>query len=215
MILYSDVRSGSCRRVLTVIQTLTIDIDIRETDILKGETKNPEFLKLNPGGKLPVLVDEDMVLWEASAIMLYLVEKAGKNLLVPEGEERFQMLKWMFFAAEHFRVSAPIYFEENLVAAKFMGRTPDADRLAEADRRIDEFAGQLDTHLAERKFVLGDTPCLADIDLAAPLSQMTRTNVPYEKFANIMRWNGDLEKVLPAWKESGEALNEAMEASLA
>ena len=165
MILYSDIRSGSCRRVLTVIETLGIDVDVRETDILKGETKAPEFLKLNPGGKLPVLVDGDLVLYEASAIMLYLTEKVGENALVPNGPDHYHMLKWMFFAAEHFRISAPIYFEETIVA-KFMGKTPDADRLAEADRRIEEFAGQLDAHLAEHTFVLGKTPCLPGNRLA-------------------------------------------------
>lgn len=215
MILYSDIRSGSCRRVLTVIETLGVDVDIRETDILKGETKAPEFLKLNPGGKLPVFMDGDVVLSEASAIMLYLTDKVGNNPLVPASADRYQMLKWMFFAAEHFRISAPIYFEENLVVAKFMGKAPDASRLAEADRRIEDFAGQLDAHLAQNTFVLGDTPSLADIDLAAPLSQMSRTNVPYEKFVNIMRWNADLETALPAWKKTGDALNDAMDAALA
>lgn len=213
MILYSDIRSGSCRRVLTVIRTLGIEVEVRTTDILKGETKSPELLKLNPGGKLPVLVDGDLVLWEASAIMLYLANKAGNNALVPVGNERYEMLKWMFFAAEHIRISAPIYFEENLVAAQFMGKSPDASRLAEADRRIEEFAGQLDVHLADNIFVLGDDPCLADIDLAAPLSQMTRTNVPYGKFTNIMRWYDDLAVALPAWKDTGVELDEAMEAS--
>lgn len=212
MILYSDIRSGSCRRVLTMIETLGLNVDVRETDILKGETKTPEFLALNPGGKLPVLTDGDLVLFEASAIMLYLADKAGENALVPTGTQRFQMLKWMFWAAEHFRVPAPIYFEENVVAAGLMGLTPDAGRLAEAERRIKETAGQLDAHLANNRFVLGDAPCLADIDLAAPLSQMSRSGVPYGDYPNIMRWNADLEDALPAWRRTGEALNAAMNA---
>lgn len=214
MILYSDIRSGSCRRVLTVIETLSLNVEIKTTDILKGETHSPGFLALNAGGKLPVLVDGEVVLSEASAIMLYLVDQASDETLAPIGAARFEMLKWMFWAAEHFRIPAPIYFEENVVAGVLMGKTPDAGRLAEADRRIAEFSSLLDAHLSDRKFVLGDHPSLADIDLAAPLSQMPRSHVPYQTFPNIMRWDRDLGQVLPAWKRTGEALDKAMDAAL-
>lgn len=215
MILYSDIRSGSCRRVFTVIETLGLDVEIKTTDILKGATRSPEFLALNPGGKLPVLVDGDVVLSEASAIMLYLVEQAGDVTLAPSGAARFEMLKWMFWAAEHFRIPAPIYFEENVIGSMLMGKEPDAGRIAEADRRIAECSALLDAHLSHRQFVLGDHPSLADIDLAAPLSQMLRSHVPYQNFPNIMRWNRDLGQALPAWKRTGEALDLAMDTSLA
>ncbi len=215
MKLYSDIRSGSCRRVLTVIEALGLDVTIAPIDILQGETRSAEFLALNPAGKLPVLVDGDLVLAEASAIMLYLAEKSGDNPLIPKGNARFEMLKWMFWAAEHFRIPAPIYFEENVVAAKFMGKSPDAARLAEADRRLTETASMLEAHLGSRKFVLGDAPSLADIDLAAPLSQMSRSSVPYDSYPNITRWYADLGAAVPAWKTTGDALDAAMNAALA
>ncbi len=215
MILYSDIRSGSCRRVLTVIETLGLDVEIKTTDILKGATKSPEFLALNPAGKLPVLVDDDVVLSEASAIMLYLVEQAGDVTLAPSGAARFEMLKWMFWAAEHFRIPAPMYFEEHVIGSMLMGKEPDAGRIAEADRRIEECSALLDAHLSDRKFVLGERPSLADIDLAAPLSQMPRSHVPYQTYPNIMRWYRELGQALPAWKRTGEALDMAMDTSLA
>lgn len=213
MILYSDIRSGSCRRVLTVIDHLKLDMTIKSVDILAGETRQPDFLKLNHHGKLPVLEDGDLVLSEASAIMLYLCEQAGETSLLPDGPKRFEVLRWMFWAAEHFRIPAPIYFEEKVIAP-LMGKEADAARLQEADRRLEETAAILETHLAEKRFVLGDMPTLADIDLAAPLSQMPRSGVPYHRFANIMRWSSDLEKALPAWKATGTALNDAMDAAL-
>jgi len=212
LILFSDERSGSCRRVLAVIKHLELDIKIENVDILAGETKSPDFLELNPQGKLPVLVDGDVILTEAAAIMLYICDQFKDTSLNPTGAERFQMLRWMFWAAEHFRTSAPIYFEEKLIAIA-MGGQPDEARLAEADRRIDEFAPMLDKHLSENNFVLGETPSLADFDLAAPLSQMTRTGVPYEKYPNIMRWDKSLEEAIPAWKETGERLRAGINAA--
>ncbi|MGH1344266.1 MAG: glutathione S-transferase family protein [Nannocystales bacterium] len=214
MKLYSDVRSGSCRRVLTVIEHLGIDLEIVDVDILAGATKAPDFLALNPNGLLPVLQDGDTILWEAAAIMLYLCESVGDTTLVPVGPARFDMFRWMFWAAEHFRIPAPIYFEENVVAP-IMGGQPDATRIAEADRRIEHDAPILDTHLATRRFVLGDRPTLADIDLAAPLSQMPRSRVPYQKFPNIMRWYEELGVALPAWGTTGKQLHDSMEQALA
>mmetsp|Transcript_36187 Transcript_36187/g.115892 ORF Transcript_36187/g.115892 Transcript_36187/m.115892 type:complete len:223 (+) Transcript_36187:108-776(+) len=188
-VLYSDVRSGSCRRVLTVIEHLGLD-DVDVIDILGGETT--DFLKLNPNGELTVLVDGDLVLHEASAIALYLCDERDTDL-VPKGKKRFEMLTWMFWAAEHFRIPAPISFEEHVVGHD----EPDQS----SGKDIDTYAPVLDAHLATRKFVLGDTPTLADIDLAAPLSQMPIRTLPYDKFPNVVRWYADLDEALPAWNK--------------
>jgi len=211
---YADPGSGSCRRVTAVIEHLGIKVDEVFIDLLAGEEQAPEFIKINPNSMVPALVDGDIVLWEAAAIMIYLCEQTGDNELWPQDTDRYDVLRWMFWAAEHFRQPAPMYFEERLVA-KLMNRPVDEGRIAEADRRLSQYAPVLDTHLKDRNYVIGNHVTLADLDLAAPLSQMSRTGVPYHNYPNIMRWYQRLNEEVPAWRISGERLDARMDKAIA
>ena len=213
---YNEVGSGSCRRVSAVIQHLAIEVDNITVDLLNGDSHTEEFLTLNPNGMVPVLVDtlangEEIVLTEASAIMIYLCENYSNHetSLWPTDNIRYDITKWIFWAAEHFRQAAPVYFEEKLIAP-LMGQVENKHRLAEADKSLTKFATILDTHLANRNYVVSDHVTLADFDLAAALSQMSRTHIPYDKFTHINRWEKDLTNNIPAWHSTGQALNSRM-----
>ncbi len=91
-------------------------------DLLKGENRSAEYLGVNPNGMVPALVDGEVVLWEAAAIMIYLAEKVDKTELWPSGAARYDVLRWMVWAAEHFRQPAPMYFNERLAARAFSDR---------------------------------------------------------------------------------------------
>lgn len=214
MKVYIDPGSGSCRRVSTVIEYLGINVEEVYIDLLAGANRTPEFLAINPNGMVPALVDGDVVLWEAAAIMIYLCEQAGNTPLLPQGAPRYDVLRWMFWAAEHFRQPAPMYFDERL-AARLMGKSADETRIAEANRLIERFAPVLETHLVGRNYVVGDHVTLADFDLAAPLSQMSRTGVPYNAYPNIMRWYEYLHETVAAWRVTGERLNQRMDSAIA
>ncbi len=213
--LYLDHRSGSCRRVLSVVKHLGINLEEVFVNLLAGGTQSEDFLALNPAGMVPVMTDEypngnRFVLSEASAIMIYLCEKYDGYTLWPKTDDRFQILKWMFWAAEHFRQPAPIYFEEKFIAP-IMGGQENVPRLAEAKHLIEKHAPILETHLENRAYVVGDSVTLADYDLAAPLSQMSRSHVPYDHYPNIMKWATNLETNNMAWRETGKILNAGME----
>lgn len=211
---YADSGSGSCRRVSAVIEHLEIKVDEVFIDLLAGAEQAPEFVAINPNGMVPALVDGDVVLWEAAAIMIYLCEQSGDSELWPKGTDRYDVLRWMFWAAEHFRQPAPIYFEERL-AARFMNQPADESRIAEADRRLSRYAPILEAHLKDRSYVVGNHVTLADLDLAAPLSQMSRTGVPYSNYPNIMRWYQRLNEEVPAWRVTGERLDARMDKAIA
>ena len=181
---YMDPGSGSCRRVSAVAQHLGIELDEVLVDLLKGENRQPDFLALSPSGMVPALVDGDTVLTESAAIMIYLAEQVEETELWPKGPARYDVLRWMFWAAEHFRQGPPIYVEEKIVA-KLMGLEPDEARIVEANRRIERYGTVLDAHLKDRDFVVGDSWTLADIDLAAPLSHMARAGMPFESYPSI------------------------------
>jgi len=214
---YSDPGSGSCRRVSAVIEHLQIEVEEVFVDLLSGGGQQPEFLAINPTGMVPVIViqepnQEDVILSEASAIMLYLCEQQGNSELIPVNS-RMQVLQWMFWAAEHFRQAAPIYFEENVVA-RLMGKQSDSFRLAEAERLLIRHAKILNNHLKNRVFVACEHVTLADFDLAAALSQMSRSGVPFSQFEHIIAWEKNLDSSVAAWKVTGERLQRRMNSAL-
>ena len=94
--LYSMRRSGNCYKVRLALTQLDIPHELVEIDILKGETRTPKFLKMNPSGHVPLLeVAPDRHIAESNAILWYV---AGRTPLVPDDRaERAEMLQWMFF----------------------------------------------------------------------------------------------------------------------
>jgi glutathione S-transferase len=154
-------------RVRWTLQELGVDFESIHVDLLAGEHRRPEFLKINPAGKLPVLIDGDFVLTESVAIVLYLGEKYPEKGLLPAGiEARAQVNRWLLFAATEleqplWRISrhTSLYPEEE--------RLPKDVRLAGRD--FQEMAAVLEKHMQGRKFVAGDNPTVADFVTAYTL----------------------------------------------
>ncbi|WP_341964153.1 glutathione S-transferase family protein [Pseudomonas sp. RC10] len=207
--IYGDPGSGSLRRVTTAAAIMNLDIERINIDLFKGESHTPEFLKLNPHGLTPVLQDGDTVIWEASAINLYLAEKTNAKLLGETPADRLQVLQWMFWAGEQWRVFSTLLFNE-WAGATFMDK-PKTDAIVElAMTNIRNAARVLDAHLATRNFIVGDALTLADIDIAAPFSQYTRTGAPFEAFPNMLRWQQRLLETVPAWAATRDEVEARM-----
>jgi len=209
--IYGDLGSGSYRRVATAANLMGIDFERIDVDLFKGESHTPAFLKLNPHGLTPVLEDGDTVIWEASAINLYLAEKAGSPLLGNNARERYEVLQWMFWSGEQWRVFATLLFNER-VAGRAMGQAEDASVVTLLLKNMRVAAAALDAHLAQRSFIVGDALTLADIDIAAPFSQVARTKAPYAEFPNLWAWQQGLLETVPAWARSKRDLDGRMDA---
>jgi glutathione S-transferase len=213
MKLYGDPGSGSTRRVLAALYHIEAEFDFELIDLFKGDNRTPEFLALNPNGMIPVLVDGHVVVYEASAINLYLAEKFGSDLL-PRGYERSLTLQWMFWAAEHWRQGPPALFNER-IAKLAMDLPQDPRVIADADASIRKFAAILEEHLNGRRYIIGDKVTLADIDLAATFTHLPRTNPPYAEFPNVMAWHQRLLDEVPAWSRTRNEVEERMAALMA
>jgi glutathione S-transferase len=87
-------------RVLWTLRELDVEFEFLSVDPTKGELRRPEFLAVNPAGKLPVLVDGDSILTESVAIVLYLAEKYPEKGLLPSGlQARAEVYRWLLFSA--------------------------------------------------------------------------------------------------------------------
>jgi glutathione S-transferase len=212
--IYGDPGSGSLRRVTSAAAIMGIAIERVNIDLFRGESHTPDFLALNPHGLSPVMVDGDVVLYEASAINLYLAERAGGKLLRASTRERYEVLQWMFWSGEQWRVFATLTFDER-IGKRLMGQPEDESIVQLAFAKLRAAAAVLDAHLAERRFIVGDHLTLADIDIAAPFSQSARTKVPFSEFPNLAAWQQRLLDTVPAWAETKREVDERIDSALA
>src|SRR5262245_24546715 len=85
-------------RVIWLLNELGVEYELHPVDVLRGEQRQQDFLRLNPAGKVPVLVDGSAVLSESVAIQLYLADKHPEAGFIPSAiEDRGQMYRWIFF----------------------------------------------------------------------------------------------------------------------
>ena len=102
MKLYNGTFSPNALRVRAVIFELGLDPEIVEVNLQKGENRTPDYLKLNPNGKVPTLVDGDFVLWESRAIDAYLASAYPKGDFYPaDPKSRAIVDQWSYWQAIH------------------------------------------------------------------------------------------------------------------
>jgi glutathione S-transferase len=154
-------------RVRWTLQELGVDFEAVFVNMLKGEHKGPAYLKVNPAGKLPALVDGDLVLTESVAIVLYLGEKYPERGLVPTDLKlRTQIYRWLLFAATE--LEQPLCrIARHTNAYPESKRIPGEVPLARED--FQEMARVLEEHISGRQFVVGNSITVADIVLAYTL----------------------------------------------
>jgi glutathione S-transferase len=154
-------------RVRWTLQELGVDFETIQVNLRAGENRRPEFLRLNPAGKLPVLVDGDLVLTESVAIVLYLAEKyPDKGLLPTDPRERAKVNQWLLFAATE--LEQPLW---RIARHKFLypedKRQPGDIPVAREDFKA--MAAVLEKHMDQRQFVVGDRVTVADLVMAYTL----------------------------------------------
>lgn len=154
-------------RVLWLLNELGLECEMVAVDLRGGEHRSDQFLALNPAGKVPVLVDGDVVLTESAAIALYLAEKCPEKGLIPQDLGlRAQMYRWIFFLVTEieqplWRMArhSSIYPEEQ--------RLPADVKLAASECK--QMAAVLEEHMRGREFLVGDSLTVADLMAAYTL----------------------------------------------
>jgi glutathione S-transferase len=183
--LYSMRRSGNCYKVRLALAQLDIPHDLIEIDILRGETRTPEFLAMNPSGHVPLLqVARDRYIAESNAILWYV---AGGTSLMPEDRaDRAEMLQWMFFEQHS--------LEPNLGAAYFWltlvrgGRELQQHALEDWMEEGYRALGVMERHLAGHRFVAAGRYTIADIALYAYTHVAHTCDYDLARFPAVRDW---------------------------
>ena len=177
-------------RAAVALAECGLEHQVHKVDITKGEQKKPEFLKMNPLGAIPVLVDRDgngkpLTLCQSGAIIVYACEKAGK--FIPTNRARRAMAgQWFVAAASDIAgTSSTVFFSENFVPEK---SAVNADFFK---GRLVAYFRNVDQHLADHKF-LADEMSFADLMLYPNYSVRKPMLEAAGGMPNLKRWGDAL-----------------------
>ncbi|MFN0249462.1 MAG: glutathione S-transferase family protein [Kofleriaceae bacterium] len=186
LIFYSAPMSTATLTEL-VIEELGVPCDRKLLDIKAGDTKKPEFVKVNPNGKVPTIVHEGVVIWESSAITMYLGETFGvdKGLWPSAGPRRGEAMKWV--AWTNVTLGEAVYRRgHNGDWAAPEDRNQKAADQATKD--ISELLAILDQALAGKEFLVGEYT-LADTHLNSFCDWLRHSQIEFGPFTNLNAWS--------------------------
>ena len=183
------------------LEELGLPYEAHAVRIGQNETWTPEYLSLNPNGKIPAIIDPDgpggkpLALFESAAILLYLADKTGR-LMPTDPAERYEAIQWLFF---QMAAIGPMFGQVGFFH-KFAGRDYEDKRplqryVAEAKRLL----GVLEDRLAGRTWMMGDDYSMVDISL---IGWVRNINGFYEAGELV---DYDSLRHVPAWLERGLA----------
>ena len=161
MRVYGDSISGNCLKVKWTADRLGLSYDWVETDILKAETRTPEYLAMNPAGQVPLVVfDDGRPLAQSNAIILHLAE--GSDLVPQDAYDRAKMLEWMFWE----QYSHEPYVAVARFQVRYLGK-PASELEPRLVERGNAALTMMEASLVGSSFLVGQTITLADIALVA------------------------------------------------
>ncbi len=187
LILHEYAASGNCYKIRLTAAQLGISLERREYDIVKGETRTPEFLaEIDSNGRIPVLQIGTRFLPESNAACFFLADVSA--LIPSDSFDRADMLRWMFWEQYN--------HEPSIATLRFWLRTIGMDALGEARRlqlRDKRAAGVaalelMERRLARRQWFVGDRMTLADICLFAYTHVADEADFDLQLYPAVIGW---------------------------
>jgi GSH-dependent disulfide-bond oxidoreductase len=188
-------------KVSIMLEEIGLPYEVHLVDFNNDDQHTPEFLSLNPNGKIPAILDpngpggEPLPVFESGAILQYLAEKTGK-LLPVDAARRYQTIQWV-----HFQMGGigPMFGQVGFFN-KFAGREYEDKRplqryVAESKRLL----GVMETHLAGRQWIMDDEYTIADISMLG----WVRNLIGFYEARELVEF--DSLREVPAWLERGLA----------
>lgn len=192
--IYGPTQSRAARPLWIVHE---LGIPFEHVQIEMKDTKGADYLKINPNGKVPAMIDGDLVLFESMAINRYLAEKHNKNGMLPASlADRARVDQWSYWGM--------LELERQLLTILIdMFMTPPDKRnpaaVAEAQKALPKPFAVLNAHLQGREYLVGSGFTLADLDVASVCSWAKLIKYDLDSVPNVKAW---LDRCLarPAYK---------------
>lgn len=178
------------RKASIMLEEVGLPYNVHKVDITKNEQFTPEYIAINPNSKIPAIVDPDtgITVFESGAILIYLAEKTGSNLLPTEQKAQFQVLEWlmlqmgsigpMFGQLNHFKKFAPEKIEY---------------AIARYEKETLRLYGVLDRQLKDNEFICGDYS-IADVATYPWVAVYEFQGLTLDNYPNLKRWVETLQQ---------------------
>jgi GST-like protein len=167
------------------LEEMAIPYNVHIINLMEGDQKKPEFLKINPNGRIPAIVDtaNDLAVFESGAIMIYLAEQCGK-FLPTDVKGRSRVIQWLMFQMGGI---GPMMGQANVFYRYFPEKIqPAIDRYQNEGRRLFEV---LNTQLADHEFLAGDYS-IADMANWSWVRTHNWSGISIEGLDHLSRWMG-------------------------
>ena len=179
--------SGNVQKAVFLLEELGLDYAREDYGRQFGNTATPDYLALNPNGKVPTLVDGDLAIWESNTILRYLAAKAGSELFPDDLGRRSRIERWMDWQLATVNPHYMTIFKES--------RKPEAERSPELPAvagELDEALALLDAQIGDGPWVLGADMSLADICLGPIVHRCLGFPVELGALAAVRAWRDRL-----------------------
>ncbi|HZR03797.1 MAG TPA: glutathione S-transferase family protein [Burkholderiales bacterium] len=184
MKVFGDIASGNCYKVKLTLEQLAIPHEWQHVNILEGETRRPDFLRMNPNGKIPVLLlDDGTALSESNAIVDYLAE--GTRLLSSDRLAKARVLQWQFFE----QYSHEPYIAVARYINKYLG-LPESRRHEYESKQAEGIKALqvMEQQLKQTPYLLGESYSVADISLYAYTHVANEGGFDLAAFPAVVEW---------------------------
>lgn len=201
MKLHDWKNSYNSRKIRAVAFESDINIEPVAIDI-KTQSKTPEFLSMNPNGKVPVLTDGAFTLWESNAILCYVASKdPARRLLPADPTQRAKIDQWLFWQTSHLSPSiGKIAYERFWKAKQGLG-APDEAAIQAAMPEVTRYLSVLDGQLSRTQWVAGNDLSIADFACCAAFMQRSDIKLELGAYPNVTRWLEAIES-RASWKNA-------------
>ncbi|GBF79543.1 glutathione S-transferase family protein [Aphanothece sacrum] len=180
--LYGHELSGNSYKVKLLLCLLKLDFEWIKVDLMQGAHKAPEFLQLNPFGQVPVLIDDNQIISDAQAILVYIARQYGGEEWLPlDAVSLSQVVRWLSTTAGEVRQgpeNARLYY-------LFNATTINIER---ATQKSEFILTQLNNHLKERQWLEFERPTIADIAVFPYVALAADGKIDLAPYPNVLAW---------------------------
>ena len=184
MIRIYGVSQSRALRSLWAAEETGIDFEHVQTSFA-DDTKLADYLAINPNGRIPALVDGDLVLFESMAINLYLAKTYGGDLYPASQVDRARALQWSFWGMTELEPHLMTTLINRVMLPEYQRDAAAADA---AEAELARPLNVLDRQLSERPYLLGDGFTIADLNVASVLALGRLTGLKLAPYPNVGRW---------------------------
>jgi glutathione S-transferase len=178
------IKGSRALRSIWGAEEVGVDYELVKTHFM-GDSKKPEYLALNPNGRVPTLVDGDLVLFESMAINLYLAEKYGGDLYPKSETDRALATQWSFWGITEIEPGLLAILIHRIMLPEEQRNTRVAD---EGEAGLARPLKVLEAHLDGRDYILGGDFTIADLNVASVLSMAGMVSFDVSAYPKVAAW---------------------------